>query len=75
MDEQLLDLINNYLAGKSSPEETRQLQAWLDSFNSDLSLLASLSPQELRNIAGSMFAAITRALDAHPDEIVIPRKQ
>lgn len=71
-DNQLLRTIDNYIAGKASMEEIRQLNRWLNTFNGNPGLLSSLSAQELKNIAGKMLAAITETLNAHPDETGMP---
>ncbi|MBE7170874.1 MAG: hypothetical protein INR73_09805 [Williamsia sp.] len=66
-DHQLLELIDNYMAGKASGEEIRQLQAWLDALNDRPSPLSSLSHQELETMAGKMFSVINSTLDAQPN--------
>jgi hypothetical protein len=52
--------------GKVSGEEAEQLGAWWAGFNTNPSLLSSLSSQELKSIADKMFLAITDALDPVP---------
>ena len=71
-DNQLLKIIDNYLAGKATPEEIRQLNRWLNLFNGNPAQLSSLSAQELKAIAGKMLTVITQTLDAHPDGTGIP---
>ena len=68
-EKQILQLIDTYLAGKASVEDTRQLDAWLHSLHADPALLSALSSGELQQIAATMLSTITRVLDAHPDVI------
>lgn len=67
-EKQILEMIDRYLAGEASAGEIKQLDAWLERLDKNPSVITSLSLQELKDIAGKMFATVSKALDSHPDD-------
>lgn len=69
MEEDKIEImIEKYLVGEASVEEIKQLDAWLDTFDTNPSLTSSLSSQKLKSLSNKMFSVITGALDKSLDK-------